>query len=515
MASVRAEFERFEGAYHRTTMVLLRADTAPAVAATLRAAFDRENRPIPTDRLEDQVEVYLDELRRGGYDNVPAGTGHEVCLRWLHARWLHRKADEEGDGEVYTLTSHAQSAIEVLRAQTRERGSLSEHRIATLMSAARRINTEAHPDRTARVTMLAEEIDRLRSERDRLVDGGDIAPVTEDYMSEAFGELHSLIAALPSDFARVEESYQRLRNEILAEFRSEKRSPGEVITTYLDRADSLITSTPEGRAFEGALTLLRDPVLIDQLRNDINALLDHPLSDRVLSRADRAELQGTVGQVRVWLARVLSQRARVTAALRDYIVSHDAFRDHELETVLRNIEAEAVDWYASTGVRATHDVSLMPDMGRPPHLRERFFEVGVEGGPEPLLDTDAEDETTGVSVADFRFRGGPSLAALDERLDAVVSGEFEVDSLGELFSELPAELRRPVEIFGLLHLANERDLSASDDWEVYESVRHDGTTRQLAVPRHGTRPVEGPTDEPHQHPSTPDVTPAAAGPEEE
>jgi hypothetical protein len=370
---------------------------------------------------------------------------------------------------------------------------LSEHRVATLLSTVRRINTEAHPDRTTRVTILGEEIDRLRRERDRLVDGGDLAPVTEDYMSQAYGELLSLISALPSDFARVEESYQRLRNEILAEFRAEKRSPGEVITTYLDKADSLVTATAEGRAFEGALTLLRDPVLIDQLRGDIASLLEHPHSDRVLGGAERSELNATVGLIRGWLARVLAQRARVTQALRDYIVTHDAMRDHELETVLRTIEAEAAQWYAASGPRATHQVTVMPDVGRLPHLRERFHDEGGRVGPEALAEVEVGAVEV-VSVADFRFRGGPSLAALDDRLDAVQRGDFDAASLGELFADLPHELRRPVEIFGLLHLANERGLLASGGHETYESVRTDGSIRQLSVPRHDARPgVGGPS----------------------
>jgi hypothetical protein len=493
VGSVLSEFARFEGALRQTTMVLLRQDTAPAVAAVLRVAFDRDNRPIPTSRLEDQVEVYVDELRRAGFNNVPSGSGHELCLRWLHAKWLTRKVDEESEEEVYTLTSHAQTAIEILRIQARDRATLSEHRVATLLTTVRRINSEANPDRTARVTILGEEIDRLRRERDRLVDGGDLPAVSEDWMSEAYSELLSLVSALPSDFARVEESYQRFRNEILAEFRAEKRSPGEVITTYLGKADQLVTATPEGRAFEGALTLLRDPVLIDRLRADLSSLLEHPHSDRVLGQGDRAELNATVALIRGWLSRVLAQRARVTQALRDYIVSHDAFRDHELETVLRNIEAEATQWYASTGPRSTHGVRLMPDVGRLPHLRERFHDAGAEQGPAPLPDVEGDDDEV-ISVADFRFRGGPTLAALDERLDAVERGEFDAASLGELFAELPHELRRPVEIFGLLHLANERGLAETGGVETYESVRTDGTSRQLSVPAHLARVLDGQRD---------------------
>lgn len=46
----------------------------------------------------------------------------------------------------------------------------------------------------------------------------------------------------------------------------------------------------------------------------------------------------------------------------------------------------------------------------------------------------------------------------------------------ELFGGLPDALRRPVEIFGVLHLATNADeLVVTDDHEPYATVRPDGT----------------------------------------
>ena len=56
-------------------------------------------------------------------------------------------------------------------------------------------------------------------------------------------------------------------------------------------------------------------------------------------------------------------------------------------------------------------------------------------------------------------------------------------ALGELFSGLEPSLRRPVEIFGLLHLAAGRDWGSEEDLEAYEAVRPDGSRRAFAVPR--------------------------------
>src|SRR3546814_6994551 len=83
-----------------------------------------------------------------------------------------------------------------------------------------------------------------------------------------------------------------------------------------------------------------------------------PLSDRILADAERSELRGTVRLVRDGLDRVLAQRRRVTATLKEYIVSHDVARDRELEQTLRQVESELMTWMATTGPRATHDVPL-------------------------------------------------------------------------------------------------------------------------------------------------------------
>ena len=384
--------------------------------------------------------------------------------------------------EVYSLTSHAQQALELVKNLARDRATLSEHRITTILSTVRRFNSEANPDRSARVTLLNDEIARLKVERDRLVDGAEMVSATEDYMLEGFTELLSLISALPSDFARVEERFATIRTEILAAFRAEDRPAGEVIDDYLARADALMTATQEGRAFEGAFALLRDDGLVTQLREDLNALLEHPLSHGILGEADRAELRGTVKLVRDGLDRVLAQRSRVTATLKEYIVSHDAARDRELEQTLRQVESELMTWMSTTGPRATHEVSLLPSRVNVDHLRERFHDPADDVLPAPITAADPAEAPT-LSLAELMAQGGPQLGSLRQRLDDALGDLLPAGSLGELFEALEPSLRRPVEIFGLLHLAADREWETEDELESFAAVRPDGSRRTFAVPR--------------------------------
>jgi hypothetical protein len=481
MSEVAGELARVRSAFEQPTLTLLHQRQAPVVIALFRSAFGRDNKPIPTARLHTQVEDHLAELRLDGEPDLPVGTGRELCQRWMRGQWLVRALDDRGQ-EVYTLTSHAQQALELVKALSRDRATLSEHRVATLLNTVRRFNSEANPDRTARVSILNAEIARLVAERDRLVDGGEIEPPSEGYMLEGFTELQSLIAALPSDFARVEERFAEIRAEILAAFRAEDRPAGEVIDAYLARADALVTSTAEGRAFEGAFALLRDDAMVAQLREDLNALLEHPLADGLLADADRTELRGTVRLIREGLDRVLSQRSKVTSTLKEYIVAHDTARDRELEQTLRQVESELMTWLATSGPRAALDMPLLPARADVDHLRERFYDPADDVAPPRLADT-SEHEAAPPSFADLMAQGGPSITVLRRRLDEAMSSLDPAASLGEVFDSLDPSLRRPVEILGLLHLAADRQLPAEHTLERYRAVRPDGSERTFAVPR--------------------------------
>ncbi|GGO74876.1 DUF3375 domain-containing protein [Nocardioides deserti] len=493
MSGIASELAGVRRAFAQPTLTLLHQRQAPVVITIFRAAFGRNNVPIPTARLHTQVEEHLAQARAAGETDLPAGSGREVCQRWMRGQWLVRSLDDDGR-EVYTLTSHAQQALELVKNLARDRATLSEHRIATILGTVRRFNAEANPDRSARVGILNAEIARLQAERDRLVDGGDLEGATEDYMLEGFTELLSLVSALPSDFARVEERFATIRGEILAAFRAEDRPAGQVIDDYLARADALMTATQEGRAFEGAFALLRDDGLVTQLREDLTALLEHPLSDGLVSDAERAELRGTVRLVRDGLDRVLVQRSRVTATLKDYIVSRDAARDRELEQVLRQVESELMTWMATTGPRATHGVPLLPARADVGHLRERFHDPADDVLPDRIEVADPDDAPP-LSLSELVAQGGPRLVELRDRVDAALSSLLPPATLGELFDGLDADLRRPVEVFGLLHLAADRGWTGEDDvTEDFAAVRPDGSGRTFAVPRTPLPDPDRPTD---------------------
>ncbi|WP_081976059.1 DUF3375 family protein [Amycolatopsis sp. MJM2582] len=482
MSNVVADRARVVAAFEEPTLSLLHQAHAAAVIAVFRSAFTRDVPVVTAVRLHSMVETFVDELRLAGVADrrIPSGSGRDLCRKWVSGQWLIRSLAEDG-AEQYSLTSHAQDALRLVEQLMRERATLSEHRIATILDQARRFNRVANPDRAARVSILDAEISRLTQERDRLLAGGDMPTVSGDYMLQGFAELTELVSGLPSDFARVSESFTALRDQIFASLRAEDRPAGEVIDEYLQRADTLEESTQEGRAFMGAFDLLRDQALVEQLREDIAALLAHPLAEEILTTSDRSELRGTVSLIRQGMSRVIAERARATSALREFIITHDLTRDRELDAMLRALEAETATWMESAGPKARVLVPLLPSDIDVAVLRERFHDADVSVPPPPLADV-SDHQPVEMSMRDLMTQGGPSLGAMTSWLKrlAVPGGP---PSGGALFTELPDPLRRPVEIFGVLHLAaNTDDLDVTGKAEAYETVRPDGTRRTLFAP---------------------------------
>jgi len=494
MSEINGELARVQAAFKQPTLALLSQRQAPVVIAILSACFSRDARLVPTARLHIQVESFLAEIATSGLvSDLPDLSGRDVCLRWTKSQWLIRSTIADGT-EVYSLTSHAQQALDFITSLRQERTGLSEHRIANIVATARRINRASNPDRESRVAILDAEIMQLTVERDRLLAGGDIAPMSDERLLEGFDELLSLVAQLPSDFKRVEEAFRTVRGEILDDFRAERRVAGEVIDRYLERIDQLITATPEGRAFEGAFALLRDEELLQQLRQDVVALIDN--GDSFLVDRDRQELRGIVPLMREGLDSVLDQRSRITEVLRTYITTRDTQKDRELDRVLRSLEGAVTTWLTVAGPREVVPIALLPEQVDIEHLRERFYDPADEAPLPPLPAADDEAPPTGMSVEELLTLGGPRMPELEQALVAAMEdaeSRGEDWSLGRVFSALPDGLRRPVDVLGLLHLAiNRDDLALTEDHEPYFAVRPDGSTRTFRVPTiaPGTRAEE-------------------------
>jgi hypothetical protein len=391
-------------------------------------------------------------------------------------------ANEEHE-EEYALTSHAQEAIDYVNRLSGERSMFSQSRIKTILEAARRCANDANPDREERIRRLDQQIAQLATERDRIAGGGEIEVASDDRILEEYLNLRDLIAQLPADFLRVSEAVKAIQRVIASEFRSEGRPAGQVLDLYLARSSNLMTESAEGRAFIGAVELLRDDRLLKELRDDLNCILEHPFAEAILPGEAR-DFRNTVVAVRHGMGVVQEQRRRLSATLRAHITRHNGLQERELDEALRRCRSELATWMQTSGPRAKVGIALDLPSLEVGNLRQRFYNPADHVPPPPLADTEAEGEAA-TSLEELRNQGGPNLDAF-RYLVAVALRHQESVAAGRVFASADAALKRPVEIFGLLHIAAQAGAADSPDSghrDLFEAVRPDGTRRAFTATR--------------------------------
>lgn len=475
--SIEGDVARVTAALGTPTLKLLDQKWAGVALPVFAATFTDDGQPIAVERFHTVVDAMLDDLRSVGYA-VPSSNGKALAMAWVREHWLYR---DPGDGqETYQLTGHAKQALEYISRATRTQLNVSVSRIETMRRVVSDAALAANPDRDERMRRLSAEIAVLQAEYDRLDVGGEMPEASESELTEQFANVLRELDGLPSDFRRVEEAVRTMHRSIAKKFREEDRPVGEVVDDYLGQSENLLRSTPEGRAFSGALELLRKPDWLISLREDVDTILGHPWAGTLLPEEQR-QLRNAVGVIRRGIDDVLSQRKRLSATLREHIENYDHIRNRELDLALRGIDREMRLWMQSAKPRDHVDVELTPAVMDIEALRLRVFDPETERPPAPLEDV-SRDAPRPPSREELRKQGGPLLEELRSRIEArLVAGDLE--TAATLFNELPSELRRPVEILGLLHLfaqlGSETDPALR---ELVEAVRPDGSTRRLLMP---------------------------------
>jgi hypothetical protein len=81
---------------------------------------------------------------------------------------------------------------------------------------------------------------------------------------------------------------------------------------------------------------------------------------------------------------------------------------------------------------------------------------------------------------DTRDWGGPRYDELADAVAGAGGGPGGTFDLAGLFDEVPGQLRRPVDLLGLLEIAHRNGMVDRDEVSVVEAVRPDGTRRRFA-----------------------------------
>lgn len=453
---------------------LLRRKHTAFVVAVFRTAFGPDVSQIATHVLHLLVEEAQAEFGADGLE-VPTGSGRDVCRAWMRDDWLRRISTSD-DIDVYVKTAHAEDALTMIERNTRERPQLSESTIATVLHAARQCAMDANPDVQVRLTRLDEEISALQDERDRVAGGGEIEVATDARMLERLANLNRLLADLPADFLAAAEAVDDIHRQLADAFRADDRPASTVIRDYLERLDAL-SEDVRASAFVGASELFRNDAARQGLRDDIDVFLSHPFTRQ--ARPDLlARARGAVMLLQAGVDQVLTRRRRATETLRARIQQRTD-HDGEVRALLDDIRDSLIE-IGRSGRRWHSPPAVLPvetDIG---HFPTRFHDPEDHAPPPPLYDPEHDEhEDGGMSFEELLRYGGPSYPALHAAISARLASDGIV-SVTEVFGTLTPEMRRPVDLLGLLHLAGAEAPVGTKT--AHPTVRPDGTEVILNTP---------------------------------
>jgi len=470
-------------AFQNPMLDLLHKRHAPLVVSVLSLLFTPDRPTVPVAQAHTEVGEVLEQLRAAGYgDDLPAGTARELCRSWADKGWLVRQVSD--DVEVYRLSAHAVGALEVAGRAGGGRARVSQSRVRTLLDAVEHLAQDADPDVMVRIARLDAQIARLQAELDEVQRTGTVEEVDDDELLEEAENVVHLVRELPADFARVAESIKSMQHDVVTALRQDERPTGEVLREYLHRGEQVMDATAEGRAFVGALRLLGDP----QRRDDLAARLDAVLRHRFTQRMDprqRQALTEVVVAIERGIGQVLAAQREASSVITAQVRHHDPLRDREVDDLLRDVMAGLQRWVPGTRrARSVDPVRRLPVADVDP-LRLTPCDLAPPQPPEPL--TDRPDDTDPDAARDAaRAWGGPHYDQIAQHLAAFTDSVGFVDSAGEtdvaqVFAAAPPQIRRPVDLLGLLEVAHQhRTVTEIDAVAFADTVRPDGTRRRFA-----------------------------------
>ena len=474
---VEAAFQRSAAAFKNPMLDLLHGRFAPFVVTALSMVFTPDRPKVAVADAHVEVGEVLEQLRGAGYGDddspwhLPAGTARELCRHWVKVGWLLPQIDD--DVEVYRLSAHAVGALEIAGRVGGARTRVTTSRVRTLLDAVEHLAETTDPDPSARIDRLRAERDQLDHEIARLAAGERPEQVGDEQLLEEAENVLHLARELPADFARVAESIKAMQRDVVTDLRQDIRPTGEVLREYLQRGQHVMQATPEGRAFAGALRLIGEPEHIDHLSNQLAALMAKPFA-RLLDDEQRADLRAISRRVELGVEEVLTAQRRASHVITAQVRTHDPIRDRQVDDLLRDVMAGLQTWMQTSrpGDRIDPLRSFpVADVG---HLRQSLSDIRPPGAPDPLRD--GEDDDVDFLDADERSWGGPHYVEL-EKYVATLGDNFDLASAFEGGSR---DVRRPVDLLGLLEIAHRNGMTEGDDVSIVEALRPDGTSRRFA-----------------------------------
>ena len=482
MADIFEEYGKLEEAYAGDAWSLLRSRYSQVYVALLNAVFPDRSKPVRTEALHAAIDTMLEELRAAEYD-VPAGSGRELCAdRWMNDLRLLEKFELDDGGTEYRLRSTTIAALDAVDRMGSHEVVLSSPRIETIAHEITKMATLVSGDPAARRAQLEADLAAAQEALARFDENGGVVELTPEEVQARLMNVVDLLRQVPGDMRQIEEQLGRERDDLIDEFRADERPHGEVIAEYLDHAEALFNGTDSGQLYNGAVAMFAD----NRFDADMHQMVRNIASSEYVAGTDvgkKYNIRSSWEAVSDGMVGIFDLRSRCSRTISNAIGSYDMSRYRAMNRMLKRLDSLMWERAMANGT-AGKGKSLMTDPL--PQVELECLQRKLKGPdthePPPAL-TEYEGEAPAVDLDRLRKLGGPFTAQVVAAFEDLLE-PGEALPAATLFACLDEELRRDVEVLGLIRYAasNNLDMSGAEP-DVYECFGVDGTERHWLAPR--------------------------------
>lgn len=372
---LRAKYQRLYK--ENAAWKLLRADNAPLIAAFLCDLFSEEAE-VSFSQARTSLDAELERCRNLGIWETETDAG--IYLNhWIRAGWL-RELDD-----VLTKTEACDVALRFCRGLDEPAATTTASHLRIVQEAVRDLVVALSSNIDERIYILEQKKSAIQQEIDSL-NAGHITELPEMEQRERVREVYQLASVLTGDFRRVEDEIRQLDQEMRIQIIEGDACKGEVLLAVMEK-ESMLSETDAGSAFESFFRLLCDQDRSQELREQLQIILDHPAAEH-LRRQQHRFLGRLMRELSKESERVFKIRRRTEESLRTYIESGAAQESRAVTRLLGKLEKLAIDLRQSgydprTPTRISLPVGT-PVISSPENIRLRT--------PEEKLDTSGVTE---------------------------------------------------------------------------------------------------------------------------
>ena len=288
------------------------------------------------------------------------------------------------------------------------------------------------------------------------------------------------MSQVPVDMSRIEEQMYDERNNLIDAFHADDRPGGVLVGEYLQRSDDLFSGTDAGQVYNGAIKMLSNRRLNSQISSRVRMITR---SDALagLEERERGALERSWKQLVNGMNGVLKVRRSCSEAVSNAITQYDHEIYREYSALLKELYRVVLERGMTQSPLAKSPMADPIGTAEVETLMYRLSARPAKQPPPPLHQADDADVPR-VDLKRLKYYAGARtpevLAAVEEAM-----GDADAMSLSVAFNRLEGDLRREVELTGLMRLA----LKVGVDVEharlaVYECCDFEGRVRRWAAP---------------------------------